>query len=85
MTLDTRTSAKHIVSPEGTRLVTSQIRRLRNADFPDDQAEALADVISDATRDLVTRSEFYRALWLQGLAIIGVNAAMLSAAVAILD
>ena len=36
-------------------------------------------------RDLVTRGEFYRALWLQGLAIIGVNAAMLSAAVAILD
>ena len=65
--------------------MTSQVRRLRNADFPDDQAEALADVISDATRDLVTRSEFYRALWLQGLAIIGVNAAMLSAAVAILD
>ena len=74
-----------IVSPEGTRLLTSQIRRLRNVDFPDDQAEALADVISDTTRDLVTRSEFYRALWLQGLAIIGVNAAMLSAAVAILD
>ncbi|MCY4454974.1 MAG: hypothetical protein OXC71_01535 [Chloroflexi bacterium] len=65
--------------------MTSQVRRLRNADFPDDQAEALADVISDATRDLVTRSEFYRALWLQGLAIIGVNAAMLSAAVAILN
>ena len=73
------------MSVEGTRLVTSQVRRLRNADFPDDQAEALADVISDATRDLVTRSEFYRALWLQGLAIIGVNAAMLSAAVAILN
>ena len=65
--------------------MTSQVRRLRNADFPDDQAEPLADVISDATRDLVTRSEFYRALWLQGLAIIGVNAAMLSAAVAILN
>ena len=65
--------------------MTSQIRRLRNADFPDDRAEALADVISDATRDLVTRSEFYRALWLQGLAIIGVNAAMLSAAVAALN
>ena len=65
--------------------MTSQTRRSQNAEFSDVQAEALADVISDATRYLVTRSEFYRALWLQGLAIIGVNAAMLSAAVAALN
>ena len=64
--------------------MTSHARRLRNADFSDAQAEALADVLSDATRHLVTREELYRALMLQGLAIIGINAALLSAAVAIL-
>ena len=64
--------------------MTSEARRLQNAGFSDIHAQALAGVLSDATRDLVTRGEFYRALWLQGLAIIGVNAAMLSAAVAIL-
>ena len=48
------------------------------------QAEALADVISDATRHLVTRGEFYRALWLLALGTTTVNAAMLSAAVAVI-
>lgn len=64
--------------------MTSQTRRLRNADFSQVQAEALADVISDATRHLVTRGEFYRALWLLALGTTTVNAAMLSAAVAVI-
>ncbi|MYE32240.1 MAG: hypothetical protein F4X80_06240 [Chloroflexi bacterium] len=64
--------------------MASHARRLRNADFSDVQAEALADVISDATRDLVTRGEFYRALWLLALGTTTVNAAMLSAAVAVI-
>ena len=64
--------------------MTSQTRRLQNADFTEPQAQAIADTIDDAIRDFVTRAELYRALWLQGLAITGANAAMLSAAVAVI-
>lgn len=65
-------------------IVASPARGLRDADFSDAQIEALADVISDATRDLVTRGELYRALWLLALGTTAVNAAMLSAAVAVI-
>ena len=64
--------------------MTSQTRRLQNADFTEPQAQAIADTIDDAIRDFVTRAELYRALWLQGLAITAANAAMLSAAVAVI-
>ncbi|MXZ46448.1 MAG: hypothetical protein F4Z08_05565 [Chloroflexi bacterium] len=64
--------------------MTSQLRRLKNADFSDKQAEAIDDSIADATRHLATKAELYRAMWLLGLGMTTVNAAMLSAAVAVI-
>ncbi len=72
--------------------MTSQTRRLLNADFSDVQAEAIDDSITDATRHLATkadlfavRADLYRAMWLMGLSSIAINAAMLSAAVAVIQ
>ena len=64
--------------------MTSQTRRLQNADFTEPQAQAIADTIDDATRHLATKAELYRGLLLLGLGMTTVNAAMLSAAVAVI-
>ena len=100
--------------------MTSQTRRLLNADFSDVQADAIDDSITDATRDLATkadvlavqadvlavradlsavradvsdvradvsatRADLYRAMLLLGLGIVTINAAMVSAAVAVIQ
>ena len=64
--------------------MTSQTRRLMNADFTEVQANAIADSITDATRHLATKADLYRGLLFLGLGMTTVNAAMLSAAVAVI-
>ena len=65
--------------------MTSETRRLQNAGFSDVQAEAIADSLADATRHLATKAELYRGLLFLGLGMTTVNAAMLSAAVAVIQ
>lgn len=55
-----------------------------NADFTEVQANAIAGSITEATRHLATKAELYRGLLLLGLGMTTVNAAMLSAAVAVI-
>ena len=64
--------------------MTSQTRRLRNADFTEPRAQAIADTIDDATRHLATGAEPYRAMRVPALGMTPVNAAMLGAAATVI-
>ncbi len=69
------------------------VNRLARAGVPYDQAAAHVEVIRDTTKDLVTRDilkaemgelkgELFRALWIQGVGIVGATAAIAAAVVA---
>ena len=56
------------------------VRSLREAGIEEQQAEAIVNAVRDgATADrgeLVTRGEFYRGLWIQGVGIVAILTAV---------
>ena len=65
-------------------------RRLMAVGIEDDRADAIADVVGDATDDLATkqdiadlRAELYRALWRWGVGLIVAGTALLAIQTAI--
>ena len=65
-------------------------RRLMAVGIEDDRADAIADVVGDATDDLATkqdiadlRAELYRALWRWGVGLVVAGTALLAIQTAI--